>query len=85
MKLTLALLLICANISFAQVRFDGNTNYSQQNNKQLTSSNKVEHIFKIYEDHKILISLSNAINVDLDHFKNEIKETNVFTTFKIEF
>jgi hypothetical protein len=85
MKNIIALLLMSANISYAQVKFDGNTNYSQQNNKQLTSSNKVEHIFKIYEDHKILISLSNAINVDLDHFKNEIKETNVFTTFKIEF
>lgn len=85
MKLVFALFLICAHISFAQVRFDGNTNYSQQNVKHLTSSNKVEHIFKIYEDHKVLISLSNAINVDLDCFKNEIKETNVFTTLKIEF
>jgi hypothetical protein len=85
MKLIVALLLICADISYAQVKFDGNTNYSQQNNKQLTSSNKLEHIFKIYEDHKILISISNAINVDLDHFKNEIKETNVFTTLQIEF
>jgi len=85
MKLVFALLLICANISFAQVRFDGNTNYYQQNNKQLTSSNKIEHLFKIYEDHKILISVSNALDVDLDHFKNEIKETNVFTTLKIEF
>ena len=80
-----ALILIGANISFAQVRFDGNTNYSQQNDKHITSSNKIEHIFKIYEDHKVLISLSNAINVDLDCFKNEIKETNVFTTLKIEF
>lgn len=85
MKLALALFLICANISFAQVRFNGNTDYSQQINKQLTSSNKVEHIFKIYEDHKILVSISNALNVDLDCFKNEIKETNVFTTLKIEF
>jgi hypothetical protein len=85
MKLTLALILICANISFAQVRFNGNTDYSQQINKRLTSSNKVEHIFKIYEDHKIMISLSNALNVDLDCFNNEIKETNVFTTLKIEF
>ena len=85
MKLELALFLICANISFAQVRFNGNTDYSQQINKQLTSSNKVEHIFKIYEDHKILVSISNALNVDLDCFKNEIKETNVFTTLKIEF
>ena len=85
MRLALALLLLCVNIGFTQVRFDGNTNYSQQGNKHLTSSNKVEHILKIYEDRKILISLSNAINVDLDHFKNEIKETNVFTTLKIEF
>ena len=85
MKLVFALILIGANISFAQVRFDGNTNYSQQNDKHITSSNKIEHIFKIYEDHKVLISLSNAINVDLDCFKNEIKETNVFTTLKIEF
>ncbi len=85
MKLTIALFLIAANISFAEIKFDGNTNYSQQDDTRLTSSNTVEHIFKIYEDHKILISLSNAINVDLDHFKNEIKETNVFTTLKVEF
>jgi uncharacterized membrane-anchored protein len=85
MKLTVALLLISANISFTQVNFAGNTNYSQQNNKQLTSSNKIEHLFKIYEDRKILVSISNALNVDLDCFKNEIKETNVFTTLQIEF
>jgi hypothetical protein len=85
MKLVFALILISVNIGFCQIRFDGNTNYSQQHNKQLTSSNKVEHIFKIYEDHKYLISLSNALNVDLDCFNNEIKETNVFTTLKIEF
>jgi hypothetical protein len=85
MKLALALLLISSNIGFSQVRFDGNTNYLQQGSRHLTSSNKVEHILKIYEDRKFLITLSNAINVDLDHFKNEIKETNVFTTLKIEF
>ena len=85
MKLTLALFLICANISFAQVRFYGNTDYSQQINRQLTTSNKVEHLFKIYEDRKIFISISNALNVDLDCFNNEIKEVNVFTTLKIEF
>jgi hypothetical protein len=85
MRIILALILTSVNVSFAQVRFDGNTNYSQQRDDNLTSSGKVEHIFKIYEDHKILVSISNAINVDLDHFKNEIKETNVFTTLKIEF
>ena len=68
MKLVFALFLISVNISFAQVRFDGNTNYSQQNDENLKSSGKVEHIFKIYEDHKILVSISNAINADLDHF-----------------
>lgn len=85
MRLPIALILILCNIGYSQVRFDGNTNYLQQHDKHLTSSGKVEHILKIYEDRKILISLSNAINVDLDHFKNEIKETNVFTTLKIEF
>jgi hypothetical protein len=85
MKNIFALLLISANIGFTQVNFNGNTNYSQQNDKHLSSSGKVEHLFKIYENHKFLISISNALNVDLDCFKNEIKETNVFTTLKIEF
>lgn len=85
MKNIIALLLIGANISFAEITFDGNLNYSRQNNNQMTSSNTVEHIFKLYEDRKYIVSVSNAINVDLDCFKNEIKETNVFTTLKIEF
>ena len=85
MKLAFALFLLCVNIGFSQVKFDGNMNYSQQNNKQLSSSNKVEHFFKIYEDRKYLITISNALNVDLDCFNNAIKETNVFTTLKIEF
>jgi hypothetical protein len=45
----------------------------------------MEHILKIYEDHRYIVSISNAINVDLDCFNNAIKETNVFTTLKIEF
>lgn len=85
MKLIFALILIGVNISFAQVSFVGNANYSQQNNKHLITSNKIEHLFKIYEDHKYIVSVSNALNVDLDCFKNEIKETNVFTTLKVEF
>ena len=85
MKLVLALILISANISFAQLKFNGGVNYFQQDNKQLTSTNSLEHIFKIYEDHRYIISISNASTVDLDCFKNEIKETNVFTTLKIEF
>jgi hypothetical protein len=85
MKNIIALLLIGANISFAEIKFNGSTNYSEQNNKQLISSNNMEHILKIYEDHRYIVSISNAINVDLDCFNNAIKETNVFTTLKIEF
>jgi hypothetical protein len=85
MKNIIALLLLSANIGFAQVSFNGNVNYSKYTTEELASNNKIEHLFKIYEDHKFLISISNALNVDLDCFKNEIKETNVFTTLKIEF
>lgn len=85
MKNILALILLSANVSFAEIKFNGNTNYFQQDSNQLTSSNTVEHIFKIYEDRKLLISLSNALSTDLDCFNNAIKETNVFTTLKIEF
>ena len=85
MKNIIALLLIGANISFAEITFDGNLNYSRQNNNQMISSNTVEHIFKLYEDRKYIVSVSNAINVDVDCFNNAIKETNVFTTLKIEF
>jgi hypothetical protein len=35
MKNIIALLLIGANISFAEIKFNGSTNYSEQNNKQL--------------------------------------------------
>jgi hypothetical protein len=85
MKNIFALLLISSNIIFAEITFDGNLNYSRQNNNQMTSSNTVEHIFKLYEDRKYIVSVSNAINVDVDCFNNAIKETNVFTTLKIEF
>lgn len=85
MKLLIVLILITASTSFAQVKFNGNTNYIQKREGQLTSNGNFEHIFKIYENHKYLISLSNVLNVDLDHFENEIKEANVFTTLKIEF
>jgi len=85
MRITLALILISVNTSFAQLKFNGGANYFQQDSKRLTSSGKLEHLFKIYEDHRYIISMSNASTIDLDCFKNEIKEANVFTTLKIEF
>jgi len=85
MKLILALLLISANISFSQVRFNGNVNYLKQDSENLTSNNNIAYKFKLYGDHKYIVSLSNALSVDLDAFNNEIKETSVFTTLQIEF
>lgn len=85
MKKILFLILVSVNIGYSQVKFKGDINYSQHINEKITSNNGIEYIFKLYEDHKMLVSLSNALNVDLDCFKNEIKETNVFTTLKIEF
>ena len=85
MRIIVALILISVSTSFAQLKFIGGANYLQQDNKHLTSTNTLEHLFKIYEDHRYIISISNASTVDLDCFKNEIKETNVFTTLKIEF
>ena len=86
MKIILAIILISVNVSLCQeLKFNGNINYLQESNKNLTTNNNIEYIFKIYENHKYLISVSNATHVDLDIFKNEIKETNVFTTLKIKF
>jgi len=85
MKLSIALFLIYVNISFAQVSFNGNVDYLKQYSENLSSKNNIQYKFKLHEDHRYIVSLSNALSVDLDIFKNEIKETNVFTTIQIEF
>ena len=85
MKLSIALFLISVNISFAQVSFNGNVDYLKQCSENLSSKSNIQYKFKLHEDHRYIVSLSNALSVDLDVFKNEIKETNVFTTIQIEF
>ena len=85
MKLSIALFLISVNISFAQVSFNGNVDYLKQYSENLSSKSNIQYKFKLHEDHRYIVSLSNALSVDLDVFKNEIKETNVFTTIQIEF
>jgi len=85
MKLILALFLISANIGLAQISFNGNVNYLKQDSENLASNNNIAYKFKLYGDHKYIVSLSNALSVDLDAFNNEIKETSVFTTLQIEF
>jgi hypothetical protein len=81
----LVIFLSCVNISLGQISFNGNVNYLKQDSENLTSNNNIAYKFKLYEDHKYIVSLSNALSVDLDAFKNEIKETNMFTTLQIEF
>ena len=85
MKNILALILISANISFAQVSFNGTVNYLKQYSNNLSSKSNIQYKFKIHEDHRYIVNLSNAMSVDLDCFNNEIKETSVFTTIQIEF
>lgn len=86
MKIILAIILISVNIGLCDgLKFSGDTSYQEQTTKKLITSNNIEHLFKIHEDHKYIVSISNTVNVDLDCFNNEIKETNVFTTLKIEF
>jgi hypothetical protein len=81
----LVIFLSCVNIGLSQISFNGNVNYLKQDSENLTSKNNIAYKFKLYEDHKYIVSLSNVLSVDLDAFKNEIKETNVFTTLQIEF
>ncbi len=85
MKNIITLLLISANIGLAQVSFNGNVNYLKQYSETLSSKNNIQYKFKLYEDHRYIVSLSNIMSVDLDCFNNEIKETSVFTTLQIEF
>jgi hypothetical protein len=85
MKHILAIILLSANISFAQVNFNGNVDYLKQYSENLSSKNNIQYKFKLHEDHRYIVSLSNVMSVDLDCFNNEIKETSVFTTLEIEF
>ena len=81
----LLIFLSCVNIGFTQVSFNGNVNYLKQYSENLSSKNNIQYKFKLHEDHRYIVSLSNAMSVDLDCFNNEIKETSVFTTLEIEF
>jgi len=84
-KVLVALLLSCASLYAQQIKVKGDVNYIQQTDKNLSSTNNIEYKLKLYEHSKFTVSLSNALSVDLDCFKNEIKETNVFTTLQIDF
>jgi hypothetical protein len=81
----LLIFLSCVNIGLSQVSFNGTVNYLKQYSETLSSNNNIQYKFKLHENHRYIVSLSSAMTVDLDCFKNEIKETNVFTTLQIEF
>jgi hypothetical protein len=81
----IVIFLSCVNIGLSQISFNGNVNYIRQDSENVTSNNNIAYKFKLHEDHRYIVSLSNAVSVDLDCFNNEIKETSVFTTLQIEF
>ncbi len=74
-----------SNSKAQTVRVFGGYNFSLEKTTQSTSANTAEFNFKLFENTFFKASLSSALSVDLDHFSNEIKETNVFTTLKFEF
>lgn len=69
-----------------EIKIDGQTNYTQQQNKTLITSFNVNYRVDLYEPgHKMwVVYLGGKINPDYDHFGNELK-TNVFTTLGIDF
>jgi hypothetical protein len=86
MNKLLSLFLFFTLPSMAQtINLKGNLDYTQESEKSFSSSNSLEYKLKIYTHKKFDMFLTNNLNVDLDVFKNQIKETNVFTTIQIEF
>ena len=67
------------------VNFFGNVNYAKHIDGDLSSSNTVEYKYRVYNHHKFIVSLSNAVTMDYDVFNKSIKEATVFNTLLIEF
>jgi hypothetical protein len=67
--------------------FYGNTEYQQSNTKNLNTELNLEYKLPVYEtkNKKILYHFGGKLSSDYDHFGNQIKETNTFTTFGIDF
>lgn len=67
-------------------KISGNTNYSQSQQKTLSTELEAEQQFKIYEhpNKNWLTYIGSKIMVDIDHFGNNVK-TNVFTTLGVDF
>lgn len=70
----------------SEIKIDGQTNYTQQQDKTLITSFNVNYRVDLYEPrHKMwVVYLGGKINPDYDHFGNELK-TNVITTLGIDF
>ena len=85
-KLAILTFLSAISLQANELKFSGQTNYTQQQNKALITSFNVEYRVDLYEpDHKIwVVYLGGRVNPDYDHFGNEFK-TNVFTTLGIDF
>jgi hypothetical protein len=91
MRITIKIILLIfllyhINLGFTQnISFNGNIDYSQDKSKNLQTNNDLTYKLLLYKTFNYDISISSTLNVDLDCFNNEIRETNVFTTLRIDF
>ncbi|MFZ9876480.1 MAG: hypothetical protein ACO3EY_05420 [Candidatus Nanopelagicales bacterium] len=85
-KIAICLLFFSCSCNAFDVKFSGQTNYTQQKSKSLITTLNAEYKFKLYEpSHKGWeLNLNGKVNPDYDHFGKEFK-TNVFTTLGIDF
>lgn len=69
-----------------EIKFSGETSYTQQQNKSLITQIHAEYSVDLYEpSHKMWsLSIKGKISPDYDHFGNEVK-LNVFTVLGIDF
>jgi hypothetical protein len=73
-------------VNSKHIKVRGNTNYTQSQNKSLSTNLNLDYTIPMYEtkNKKYLFYIGGTITTDFDHFGNEIK-TNTFTTFGVDF
>jgi hypothetical protein len=90
MKLFILLIFIsiqyCSSLDLNNIKFYGETDYTQKENKSLRSSINMDYRIHIYEPShkKWVLYINGVITPDYDHFGKELK-VNTFTTLGIDF
>ena len=85
-KIIICLVFFSCYCKASDIKFSGETNYSQQKTKSLITTLNVEYKIKLYEPaHKGWeLNLNGKISPDYYYFGKELR-TNVFTTLGIDF